>query len=66
MPVRVGVPSGLGGLADTIDSPAYATGVGLIRWGLQRGAPATFLGPQEQGWTRIYNRFKSWLREFLP
>jgi cell division protein FtsA len=66
MPVRIGVPSGLGGLADTIDSPAYATGVGLIRWGLKRGTTPPFLVPQEQGWTRIYNRFKSWLREFLP
>jgi cell division protein FtsA len=66
MPVRIGVPSGLGGLADTIDSPAYATGVGLVRWGLKRGTTPPFLGPQEQGWTRIYNRFKSWLREFLP
>ncbi len=66
MPVRIGVPGGLGGLADTIDSPAYATGVGLIRWGLKRGSATPFLVPQEQGWTRIYNRFKSWLREFLP
>lgn len=66
MPVRIGVPSGLGGLADTIDSPAYATGVGLVRWGLKRGTTPPFLVPQEQGWMRIYNRFKSWLREFLP
>jgi len=40
--------------------------VGLIRWGLKRGSPPPFLGPQEQGWMRVYNRFKSWLREFLP
>lgn len=66
MPVRIGVPGGLGGLADAIDSPAYATGVGLIRWGLKRGGATPFLVPQEQGWSRIYNRFKSWLREFLP
>lgn len=66
MPVRIGIPGGLGGLADAIDSPAYATGVGLLRWGLKRGSPPPFLGPQEQGWTRVYNRFKSWLREFLP
>jgi len=66
MPVRIGRPNRLGGLADTIDSPAYATGVGLVRWGLKRGGAQPFLVPQEQGWTRIYNRFKSWLREFLP
>ncbi len=66
MPVRIGVPTRLGGLADTIDSPAYATSVGLVRWGLQRGSAQQVLVPQEQGWSRIYNRFKSWLREFLP
>ncbi len=66
VPVRVGVPSRLGGLADSIDSPAYATSVGLVRWGFKRGGAEPFLGPQEQGWMRIYNRFKSWLREFLP
>ncbi|MGB9722857.1 MAG: cell division protein FtsA [Chloroflexia bacterium] len=66
LPVRIGIPTHLGGLADTIDSPAYATGVGLLRWGLKRGTTPPFLVPQEQGWSRIYNRFKSWLREFLP
>lgn len=66
MPVRTGVPSGLGGLADAIDSPAYATSVGLVRWGCKRGGAAPFLVPQDPGWARVYNRFKSWLREFLP
>ncbi|MGC8874893.1 MAG: cell division protein FtsA [Chloroflexia bacterium] len=66
MPVRIGVPTGLGGLADSIDTPAYATCVGLVRWGFKRGGVAPYLVPQEQGWARIYNRFKSWLREFLP
>jgi cell division protein FtsA len=66
LPVRIGIPSGLGGLADSIDSPAYSTSVGLVRWGCKRAGAPPFLVPQEQGWMRIYNRFKSWLREFLP
>jgi len=66
MPVRIGIPGSLGGLSDAIDTPAYATCVGLVRWGLKRGGVAPFLVPQEQGWARLYNRFKSWLREFLP
>lgn len=66
LPVRIGIPTHLGGLSDTIDSPAYATGVGLLRWGFKRGTTPPFLVPQEQGWARVYNRFKSWLREFLP
>lgn len=66
LPVRIGIPGSLGGLSDTIDSPAYATSVGLVRWGCKRGGAPPFLVPQDQGWARIYNRFKSWLREFLP
>jgi cell division protein FtsA len=30
MPVRLGVPHGLGGLADNVADPRYATGVGLV------------------------------------
>jgi cell division protein FtsA len=30
MPIRVGAPTGVGGLVDVVASPAYATGVGLV------------------------------------
>ena len=33
MPVRIGMPQGLSGLADEVASPAYAAGVGLIVYG---------------------------------
>jgi len=33
MPVRLGRPSGVGGLVDVVSSPIYATGVGLIQYG---------------------------------
>ena len=32
MPVRISVPQGMTGLTDALDSPAYATGVGLALW----------------------------------
>ncbi|MFH0922290.1 MAG: cell division protein FtsA, partial [Fibrobacterota bacterium] len=35
MPVRVGNPIGFGGLADSVKSPAWATGVGLVHYGLR-------------------------------
>jgi cell division protein FtsA len=41
MPVRVAGPSGIGGLVDTLLTPAYATSVGLLQWG------ATTLGSGE-------------------
>ncbi|RRR69677.1 MAG: cell division protein FtsA [Candidatus Viridilinea halotolerans] len=69
-PVRVGVPMDLSGLSDSLDSPSYATGVGLLRWGSRHGL--SMLGPshrssdERQGWGNVYERFKGWLREFLP
>jgi cell division protein FtsA len=39
MPVRVGMPRGIHGLADSLNSPAYATSVGLLHWGMQEAAP---------------------------
>ncbi|KAB8142047.1 cell division protein FtsA [Chloroflexia bacterium SDU3-3] len=70
VPVRIGVPSDLGGLADALDSPPYATAVGLVRWGARHGLPDQSFSssPDEghEGWTNTYERFKNWLREFLP
>jgi cell division protein FtsA len=39
MPVRVGVPRRIHGLADALNSPAYATSVGLLHWAAME-APA--------------------------
>ncbi|MBC8075851.1 MAG: cell division protein FtsA [Chloroflexales bacterium] len=69
MPVRIGIPTELTGLADSLDSPPYATGVGLLRWGARHGLEigGTPSAPTERnGWGTSYERFKHWLREFLP
>jgi cell division protein FtsA len=36
LPVRGGVPTGIGGLFDVVKSPAYATAVGLVKYGASR------------------------------
>jgi cell division protein FtsA len=69
IPVRIGMPTELTGLSDSIDSPPYATGVGLLRWGARHGlsmlnTPSS--SPERNGWGSTYERFKGWLREFLP
>jgi cell division protein FtsA len=33
MPVKRGIPSGIGGLRDVVNSPKFATGVGLLHYG---------------------------------
>ncbi len=69
IPVRIGVPSGLGGLADSLNSAPYATGIGLLRWGVRHGTSAVNTPASAQGDMGVgtaYERFKTWLREFLP
>ncbi|PYM24996.1 MAG: cell division protein FtsA [Candidatus Rokuibacteriota bacterium] len=62
MPVRRGVPAEVGGLAEVVRSPIYATGVGLALYGARRqttgvtpldsndGAILTRLGRRLAGW----------------
>ncbi len=38
VPVRIGCPTGVSGLVDIVRSPMYATGVGLVLWGVNHGA----------------------------
>jgi cell division protein FtsA len=38
MPVRIGVPRDIGGLNDTVQSPIYATGVGLVMYAAKHHA----------------------------
>jgi cell division protein FtsA len=70
-PVRVGSPSGLYGLADQVSTPAFASSVGLLRWGLldQDEAAAGGVGGALQrlpALAGIGSAISSWLRNFLP
>jgi cell division protein FtsA len=66
LPVRVGTPHDLQGLTDVLESPAYATAVGLLLWGArhaQTGEPGSGRSrPPSIFWQRI----RDWFRAFLP
>ncbi len=36
MPVRIGMPTGVSGITQAIHGPGYATGVGLVKYGVQQ------------------------------
>lgn len=60
MPVRLGVPHGVAGLADVVRNPIYATGVGLLLFGKHnRGHHTEISG---EGMRGIYQRMKSWFQ----
>ena len=63
MAARVGVPELIGSMADTVSSPAYATGVGLVLHAARQrrvGRSARSLN----GNGTVYGRVRQWLREF--
>jgi cell division protein FtsA len=66
MPVRVVGPSGVGGLTDSILTPAYATSIGLLQWGaslLDEGEPARYESAPAAG---VLGRLRSAVKSMLP
>jgi cell division protein FtsA len=59
--VRIGTPTGMFGLVESISNPAYAASVGLLKWGLAQSDD--FGGPVGDG---TLGRLKEWLRSFFP
>jgi cell division protein FtsA len=63
MPVRKGCPTGLGGLKDLVNSPMYATGVGLVIYG-SKDTSREIKG-EGNFITRMIKKIKNWFLEFF-
>jgi cell division protein FtsA len=61
LPIRRGTPRNIGGLMDVVNSPIYATGVGLVLYGAENHheAPRKFRGGGSFG------KFWKWLGEYI-
>ncbi|MDQ3929252.1 MAG: cell division protein FtsA [Chloroflexota bacterium] len=70
LPVRTGHPRRIGGLADVFDSPAYATSVGLILWGMKPSAVNLPVAEERSGNPKGRGSDRSiladWLNKFIP
>lgn len=71
LPVRVAQPEKLIGMVDLLDSPAYSTSVGLLRWALLMSEVTSPLprrrpGVRAQGGGLDWEGIKNWLRRLLP
>ncbi len=65
LPVRRGMPAGVGGLTDGISSPIHATAVGLTIYGASAPAPAARPGVPGFMMGRMGGRVKSWFAELF-
>lgn len=64
--VRIGYPTGLGGLMESARSPKYSTAVGLVLYGLHEGERADLLrGDDTTIFQKIGKRMKGWFDEFF-
>ncbi len=63
VPVRVGVPQGVGGPVELIGDPAHATGLGLLQFGARQGVHSSFYPQVEtpKGLRAFFSKAKGWL-----
>lgn len=72
MPVKIGYPSGFGGLTEAATSPIHATGVGLCLYGVEhrKKNPKTKKGRArssggDDSFKKIFDTMKSWVTDFF-
>src|SRR5881398_2927806 len=64
LPVRRGLPRGIGGLTDVVKSPQHATAVGLLLYGARQGTQnRAYLGAGDGA--SIRERLLSWVKELF-
>lgn len=63
MPVRKGCPTGIGGLKEAAESPAYATAVGMILYGYRYLAKGRMKGGGPVG--NMFNKIAQWFAELF-
>ena len=65
LPVRRGNPLNIGGLTDVVNSPIYATGVGLVKYGSHNLQTQNFKIGEANVFERVSRRMKEWFGEFF-
>ena len=65
MPVRLGMPQGVKGLADIVRNPVYSTGVGLLLYGMKQQHHQERSHnpvPVKDSQTTFFKRIRNWIK----
>jgi cell division protein FtsA len=65
LPTRIGKPVGFKGLVDVVNSPMYATAVGLVLYGARSQPNKKFRIRDRNIFNRITARMKKWFKEIV-
>jgi len=65
LPVRLGTPQGISGLVDVVNSPMYATGVGLVLYGAKHQSKKKFRIRDANIFNRIMTQMQAWFKEII-
>jgi len=65
MPVRLGVPTGVGGLSDVANAPTFAVAVGLIIHGSKKGSSKANYGKTGNAFGDYLKTAKKWFLQFF-
>ncbi|MBI4773619.1 MAG: cell division protein FtsA [Deltaproteobacteria bacterium] len=65
LPVRRGYPHSIGGLVDIVNSPMYATGVGLVLYGKRAKPGKKFRIRDKNIFNRVLGRMKKWIQDII-
>jgi cell division protein FtsA len=66
VPARMGTPQGVSGLMDVVNSPQYATGVGLVLYGAKnQSQQEPFKTEDINVFNRLVSRMKKWFRDIV-
>ncbi len=66
LPVRRGLPTGVGGLTDVVASPIFATGVGLVLYGAEHRHQRRFNRVTDRNiFDRVVARMREWFGELF-
>jgi cell division protein FtsA len=65
LPVRRGNPRDFGGLTDVVNSPIFATGVGLVKYGSRNMEARNFTIGQDNMFSKVIRRMREWFGDFF-
>ena len=63
LPIRIGRPTNVGGLVDIVNSPDFATGVGLVLYGAREGIDTGYRVDEDNVFMRMKNQIVHWFSE---